>query len=158
MPHRRDEIRKYIVDNLKHKTSLKENVFNWRVDPVESEAPNSLPCLSVLIPEERAIEADSSGSLIQREADIVIVIYNSIKNERDMMSDVVAREVEKIMNQLNHKDFNFEYKKMDMTTENMARRLLLLCCLHYECRYYTKEIPLLNEEDLDDFENLSVEI
>lgn len=158
MPHRRDEIRDYIVNNLKHKTSLKENVFNWRVDPVESEAPNSLPCLSVLIPEERAIEVSSNGALIQREADVVIVIYNSIRNERDVMSDVVSREVERIMNQLNHKDFNFEYKKMDMTTESFARKIVLMCCLHYECRYYTKEIHLLNEEDLDALEGLSVEI
>lgn len=153
MPHKRDDIRKIIVDALKHKTLAKDNVFNWRIRPIQNE--HSLPCISILIPEERVLEISGAGDLIQREADIYIVIYNTVANNEDNMSDEIARQVETIMNNLNLKYFNFHYKKMEISTENLSTKILILTSLHYNCNYFTKECQTIN---LDEFEKLSIEV
>ncbi len=147
MPHKRDEIRKLIVDALIHKTHAKENVFNWRIRPVQNE--HTLPCISVVIPEERVLEISGAGDLIHRNADVYLVIYNTVAHNEDNMCDEIARKVEYLMNNLNSKKFILNYKKMEISTENLSTKILILCSLHYECSYFTKEIQELGIKELE---------
>ncbi len=155
MPHRRDDIRKIIVGALKHKTLANENVFNWRLRPVQNE--NCLPCISVLIPEETMIEISGAEDLIHRKSEVYIIIHSTISNshQEDNMCDEIARQVETVMNRLNEKDFLFKYKKMEISTENLSTKVLILCALQYECSYFTKENP---QTHTDNFKQLSIEV
>ncbi len=155
MPHRRDEIRKILVDALKNKTLAKENVFNWRIRPVQSE--HSLPCISVLIPEEIVIEISGAEDLIHRKSEVYIIIHSTIfnSNHEDNMCDEIARQAEIVMNNLNTKDFLFKYKKMEISTENLSTKALILCALQYECGYFTKEDAQIHT---DTFKQLSIEV
>ncbi len=153
LPHRRDEIRKIIVDSLKNKTLAKENVFNWRLRPVQNE--HSLPCISVLIPEETIIEISGAEDLIHRKSEVYVIIYCTISNHEDNMCDEIARQVEIVMNNLNTKYFLFKYKKMEISTENLSTKALILCALTYECSYFTKENI---EIHTDNFKQLSIEV
>ena len=153
MPHKRDEIRKIIVDALIHKTNVKENVFNWRIRPVQHD--HNLPCISVVIPEERALEISGAGHFIQRQSDVYIVIYHSAGHNDDNMCDEISRQVERILNNLNSRYFDFKYKKTEISTENSSSKILILCSLHYECIYNTRETQEIRADDL---EQISIEV
>lgn len=153
MPHRRDEIRKILVDALMDKTFVKENVYNWRIRPVQNE--KNLPCISVYIPDETVLEISGAQDLIHRNAQVYILIYNSISHHEDNISDEVSRQIEGIVNVLDSKDFNFKYNKTELFTENLSTKLLILTSLHYECSYFTKEFKKI---DADNFEQLSIEV
>ncbi len=153
MPHRRDEIRKILIDALKNKTLAKDHVFNWRIRPVQQE--HSLPCISIVIPEERALEISAAGDLIHRQADVYLVIYSTLSNHEENISDEIARQIEGILNKFNLKEFNFQYKKMEISTENLSSKILILTSLQYECSYFTKETQQIDGEN---FEKLSIEV
>jgi hypothetical protein len=153
VPHRRDEIRKILIDALKNKTLAKDHVFNWRIRPVQQE--HSLPCISIVIPEERALEISAAGDLIHRQADVYLVIYSTLSNHEENISDEIARQIEGILNKFNLKEFNFQYKKMEISTENLSSKILILTSLQYECSYFTKETQQIDGEN---FEKLSIEV
>lgn len=132
---------------------MKENVFNWRIRPVQHD--NSLPCICVVIPEEKVIEIAGAGDLIQRQADVYVVIYNSAGNHDDNMCDAIAKQVEEILNNLRSPTFIFKYKKTEISTENSSTKILISCALHYECNYDTKEALEINAEK---FTQLSIEV
>ena len=153
MPHKRDEIRKIIVHSLMNKTNVKENVFNWRIRPVQND--HSLPCISVVIPEEKVLEISAAGDFIQRQSDVYIVIYHSAGHNDDNMCDELSRQVERILNNLDSEYFDFKYKKTEISTENLSTKILILCTLHYECIYNTYESK---EIKTDDLEQISIEV
>ena len=152
MAHKRDEIRKIIVDALKNKTLAGENVFNWKLRPIEIE---HLPCISVIIPEETATEISGGGDLIHRRAEVYVIIYNAALNNNDNMSDEISRQVEFIMNNLNQKDFSFKYQKMEINQDKISMKSLISCALQYQCNYFTEEKEPIETNDL---EELSIEV
>ena len=153
MPHKRDEIRRFLVESLKNKTPVKDNVFNWRIRPIQND--NELPCISVIIPDETAMEISGAQDLIHRNAEVYIVIYNTVSHKDDNMCDELAKQVEAVLNNLNHKEFLFKYKKMQISTDNQSTKILIQCSLIYECLYFTKECPEINT---DNFSQLSIEV
>ena len=152
MAHRRDEIRKIIVNQLKNKTLAKENVFNWRLKPIQSEP---MPCITVIIPKEEIISLSGCGNLLKRKADIEIMIYNSISSHEDNMCDEISREVETLMYSIKEKDFQFELNSMEIFTESHSTRFMIMCLLKYECTYNSIEIVT---QKYDEFSNLSIEV
>lgn len=153
MPHRRDDIRKLIVNSLKDKTLAKGNVFNWRLRPVQNE--NDIPCINVIIPEEQVDEISGAGDLIYRKSEIYLIIYSSVSNHEDTICDAITKQVESILNNLSNHDFNLKYKRMEIGTENLSTKVLLSCALIYECTYQTDETK---EALAEDFNNLSIEV
>ncbi len=153
MPHRRDEIRKILVDALKGKTLAKDNVYNWRIRPVQNE--KDYPSISVMIQEESATEISGAEDLIHRKAHVCILAYTSISNSDDNISDELVRQVEAIINTIDSKDFSFKYHKSEIFTENSSTKVLILSSLNYECSYFTEEIKEINADNL---EQLSIEV
>ena len=153
MPHRRNEIRKILVDALKNKTLAKEHVDNWRMRPVQNEC--HLPCISVVTPEEKATEISPFGDFISRQTEIIIDIYSATKNNEDILCDEIAAQVESIVNSINNTDFDFKYKKTVFTTEGISQKVLMICSLIYECNYNTYEQAKI---EADDLEEISIEV
>lgn len=153
MPHRRDEIRKLIVEAMRDKTIVKNNVFNWRMRPVQNE--HDIPCINVLIPEEMALEESGAGDLIYRQCDVYLIIYSAVSHHDDIVCDVIAKQIETILNNLSNGEFNFKYKKMEIGTENLSTKVLVSCALIYECIYATPESKQIDGQG---FNSLSIEV
>lgn len=153
MPHRRDEIRKYVVDSLFDKTLCHKNVFDWRIRTVQND--HFFPFISVLTPKETITETSGNPLLLKREAELCVVISLLLGNHDENRVDEIVRQVEQIINNLNHPEFHFESKATEYSTENSTLKAQIFCCISYNCIYYTEEAK---ETDSEKLQNISISV
>ena len=151
MSNRRREIRTIVRKALFSKTHAEDRVFDFDIRPVQSE--KMIPCINIMIKEETIDKSFENYQLIKRDAELKIIIYSLLNNE-NIIDDLCA-QVEAEICGINSSDFLFELEKTEFYFDGLTVKNMLSAVLSYNCSYYTKEIPNITTDNL---EEIGVEI
>ena len=152
MGHRRREIRALVCSLLKNKTCAGNNVFNWRLFPVQDEC--LYPNINVMTFEEHIHSFSSNHLLQERNVKVSIIISDLIDDlKRQNKCDEVSEEIENILISSYSEEFLLNLDKIEFFLEAETRKTIAICQMTFDCKYYS-EVKL--NQSLDDFKSISV--
>jgi len=153
MSHRRDEIRKYIIDVLIDKTDAKERVYDSRFTPFQHD--KYFPCISIITQKEIGQNESYNPCLIKRRAHLTIAVMTKQSEGGFENTDKILFQIENIINNINHTNFTFEYESTESDVSVSVTPASVITTLNYICTYYTDETKNACGENL---EILSLEV
>jgi hypothetical protein len=152
MGHKRSEIKNIVKELLFENTACNQNVFINRLISFEDDI--EFPSIVIYMDNEEVIEEIQPNGHI-REVDLNIVIYNRTELENDIISDLIANQIEACIAKFKSNDFTFSYikTKYDASYEHCVSNNETTI-LTYRVKYDSYNFDSINE--LDNFDEITL--
>lgn len=153
MPNRCTEIRKIIEESLSVGNEFKDKIFNCRYTPVQKD--KHFPSISILTPREKVDILSKKPKLFERETEVLIILFTRQSQYYADNRDDIMQYIEGIINNINHKDFEFEYNGFETDVDIDMSHSSVITTISYKCFYNTSETE---DKQFVDLNKLSLEV